>query len=51
MTVRVDQPGHQPDAGRHRLSVADGFGPDNAVDHPQVAVLTVRQHHPAQVEP
>ena len=50
MAVRVDQTGHQPAAG-NCFGVADGFGPDQSVDHPEVARFTVRQHHTAEFQP
>ena len=50
MAVRVDQTGHQPASG-DRYGVADRFGPDQPVDHPEVTPFTVRQHHTAEFQP
>ena len=50
VAVRIDQAGHQPDAGGDGLGVGDRLGADHTVDHPEVAVLAVGQHHAAEVQ-
>ena len=50
MAVGIDQTGQQPAAG-NSFGAADGLGPDQSVDHPEVLPVTVREHHTAEFQP
>jgi hypothetical protein len=50
VTVRVDKARHQPHARGDGLCVADRRSADYSVDHPEIPMFTLRQHHTSEVK-
>jgi hypothetical protein len=49
MTVRVDEPRHDPPAVADRLGLGHRFEGDPVPDQPDVPDLTVRKHSPTHM--
>jgi hypothetical protein len=45
VAVRINQARHEPDPGGQSLRVGYWLSTDYTIDHPEVAILALREHH------